>query len=130
MAQLCRSCRLAALAAAAGVLLAGCYAGAHFDIGPDDDPPSVSLAASPASAAPGATIGLVAAAADDYRVVEVAFYRADSGSDTLLGRDFNAPYALDTTLPAGASGEVRYFAQAFDDAGQRSESALVAVAVR
>jgi hypothetical protein len=110
--------------------LAGCYAGGSFRIGPDDDPPSVSLAASPTSAVPGATIALVAAAADDYRVVEVAFYRADAGGDTLLGRDFNAPYALETPLPAGASGEVRYFARAFDDADQVSESALVVVAVR
>jgi hypothetical protein len=110
--------------------IAGCGASFYLGIGPDDDPPSVSLAVSPVSAAPGETIGLVAAAADDYHVVEVAFYRLDLGGDTLLGRDSNAPYALDTVLPAGASGEVRYVAQAIDDAGQVGESQTVTVTVR
>lgn len=72
----------------------------------------------------------IAAAADDYRVVEVAFYRIDSNGNTLLGRDSSAPFAIDTVLPAGASGEVRYLARAIDDAGQVGESAVVGVAVR
>ena len=110
--------------------IAGCGASFYFGIGPDDDPPSISLAASPSSAAPGETIGLVAAAADDYRVVEVAFYRIDATGNTLLGRDDSAPYALETPLPAAAGGEVRYLAQAVDDAGQVTESPTVAVLVR
>jgi len=112
------------------LLLAGCNVGAYIDIGPNDDPPSVSLAVSPASAARGDTISLVAAAADDYRVVEVTFYRIDIGGDTLLGRDGGAPYALETVVPAGASGEVRFFARAIDDAGQVGESQVLAVTVR
>jgi hypothetical protein len=119
-----------AAAAIATTPMAGCGASFYLGIGPDDDPPSVSLAVSPVSAAPGETIGLVAAASDDYRVVEVMFYRLDPGGNTPLGRDGSAPYALDTVLPAGASGEVRYVAQAIDDAGQAAESQTVAVTVR
>ena len=122
--------RHAAISIAATTLVAGCNAGLYLDIGPRDDPPSVSLAASPAEASGGDTIGLVAAAVDDYRVVEVAFYRMDSSGNTLLGRDTSAPYALTTVLPTGAAGEVRYLARAIDDAGQAGESAVVAVAVR
>ena len=114
---------------ATATLVAGCYGGLTIGFGPGDDAPSVSLAASPASAAPGERIGLVAAASDDYRVVNVAFFRIDVGGNTLLGRDTSAPYALETVLPAGASGQVRYFAQAVDDAGQVGESQVVAVAV-
>jgi hypothetical protein len=110
--------------------LAGCYGSVSFGIGPDDDPPSVSLAAAPTAAAPGETIGLVAAANDDYEVREVQFYRIDVGGDTLLGRDRQAPYTLETVLPSGAGGTVRYFARAIDDAGQDSESAIVVVTVR
>ena len=120
----------AAATVVASVPIAGCGAGFYFGIGPNDDPPNVSLAVSPASAAPGETIGLVAAAADDYHVVEVTFYRLDLGGNTLLGRDSSAPYAIETVLPAGASGEVRYLAQAIDDAGQVGESQTVAVTVR
>ena len=85
---------------------------------------------SAAIAARGETIGLVAAAADDYRVVDVEFYRRDFSANTLLGRDGSAPYALTTAIPAGASMEVRYFARAIDDAGQTGDSQDVAVSVR
>jgi Bacterial Ig domain len=115
---------------AAAILLAGCYVSTYLGVGPDDDPPSVSLAASPATASRGETIGLVAAASDDYRVVEVEFFRVDVGGNIRLGRDTSAPYALDTVVPAGASGEVRYVARATDDAGQRGESQTVAAIVR
>jgi large repetitive protein len=122
-----RGIRFALLASLA---LAGCELSLGVGVGPDDDPPSVNLAAAPQSAAPGETIGLVAAADDDYRVVEVQFFRVDVGGDTLLGRDTSAPYALETTLPAGAAGEVRYFARAVDDADQRGESEKVSVTVQ
>jgi Bacterial Ig domain len=121
---------LAAAAIAAATLVGGCGGGLYLTLGPADNPPNVSLAASPASAARGETIGLIAAASDDFRVVEVAFYRADIGGDTLLGRDSSAPYALTTVVPAGASGTVSYFARATDDAGQVGESQAVSVVVR
>jgi hypothetical protein len=114
---------------AATALVGGCGGGLYLTLGSVDNPPSVSLAASPASAARGDAIGLIAAASDDYRVVEVAFYRVDSGGDTLLGRDSSAPYALTTVIPAGASGAVSYFARATDDAGQVGESQTVSVVV-
>ena len=122
--------RAAIATATAVALLGGCNVGGYISIGPDDDPPSVSLAASPATASSGETIGLVAAASDDYRVVEVVFYRVGASANTFLGRDSSAPYALETAMPAGASGEVRYIAHAIDDAGQVGESQSVAVAVR
>jgi hypothetical protein len=114
-----------AAALAGGALLAAC--GISIGFGPNDDPPNVSLAAAPQQAAPGERIGLVAAASDDYAVREVQFYRVDAGGNTLLGSDSSAPYALETTLPTGVRGEVRYFARAIDDAGQEAESQLVAV---
>lgn len=115
---------------AAGLVLAACGVSIGVGIGPNDDPPSVSLAAAPQIAAPGERIGLVAAASDDYAVVEVQFYRVDLGGNTLLGRDTSSPYALETVLPADATGEVRYFARAVDDAGQEAESQMVSVAVQ
>ncbi len=122
--------RLLLVATSLGAVLAGCGVGLSIGVGPDDDAPSVSLAAAPAEAAPGERIGLVAAASDDYVVREVQFFRIDVGGDTLLGRDSSAPYAVETSLPAAASGEVRYFARAMDDAGQEADSQEVAVSVR
>jgi hypothetical protein len=120
----------AASAIAALATLGGCWLSVDLGIGPDDDPPSVNLAAAPQAAAPGERIGLVAAANDDYRVVEVRFFRVDVGGPTLLGVDAIAPYALETTLPVGATGTVSYFARAVDDAGQATVSASVGVTVR
>ena len=110
--------------------LSGCGVGLSLGYGPDDDPPSVSLAASPSSAPPGARIGLVAAASDDFVVSEVRFYRVDALGNTLLGRDGDAPFAIETVLPSAAATEVRYFARAVDDAGQSSDSDDVIVEVR
>jgi hypothetical protein len=110
--------------------LAACGVGLSIGIGPDDDSPSVSLAAAPSEAAPGERIGLVAAASDDYVVREVQFYRVDPGGDRLIGRDNSEPYAVETALPIDATGDVRYFARAVDDAGQEADSQEVAVAVR
>lgn len=122
--------RRALIACATGLVLAGCELSLGLGIGPDDDPPSVSLAAAPQSASAGERIGLVAAASDDYVVVEVQFFRVDVGGDTLLGTDRSEPFALETTLPAGVVGSVRYFARALDDAGQATRSAVVEVTVR
>jgi hypothetical protein len=125
-----RDSRFALTAAFVALLaLAGCELSLGLGIGPDNDPPSAKLAAAPQSAAPGERIGLVAAADDDYVVSEVQFFRVDGSGNTLLGRDTSAPYALETNLPAGAAGEVRYFARAVDDAGQQGESQAVVVAV-
>jgi hypothetical protein len=111
--------------------LAACEAGLYFGIGPDDDPPTVSLAATATSAVPGERIGLVAAASDDYRIDDVSFYRVESnGSNTLLARDSSDPYSIETVMPSGATGTVSFFARARDDAGQERDSALVSVAVR
>ena len=107
-----------------------CDVGLAVGIGPGDDPPSVSLAGAPSSGAPGERIGLVAAASDDYQVIEVQFWRVDADADTLLGIDGSAPYALETVLPSSAGGEVRYFARAVDDAGQASRSNEVRVTLR
>ena len=122
--------RSACLLTLAGATLVLGACGVSIGIGPGDDPPSISLAAAPLTAAPGERIGLVAAASDDYAVREVQFYRVDVGGNTLLGRDTSAPYALETALPAGAAGEVRFLARAVDDAGQAGESQVVVVTVR
>ena len=118
------------LVIASAATLAACGVGVSLGIGPDDDPPSVSLAAAPAEAAPGERIGLVAAASDDYVVREVLFYRIDPGGDRLVGRDSSAPYALETSLPTDAGSLVRYFARAVDDAGQEADSREVVVTVQ
>lgn len=112
------------------LMLVGCEAGLFFGIGPDDDPPSVSLAATASAAAPGERIGLVAAASDDYRVDEVSFYRVYANGSTLLARDSTDPYAFETIIPGSAVGSVQFFARAIDDAGQQRDSALVTVTVR
>ena len=117
------------LTMACAATLAACGVGVSLGIGPDDDPPSVSLAAAPSEAAPGERIGLVAAASDDYVVREVLFYRVDPDGDRLIGRDSSEPYALETTLPA-TTGAVRYFAVAVDDAGQDAQSRDVVVTAR
>jgi Big-like domain-containing protein len=123
----------AAAAAALCVLLAGCGGGISlgFNGGHDfDDPPSVSLVASADSAAPGQVVRLSAAASDDFAVDEVEFLRIErDGSITRLGTDRSEPYTLDTPVPDNGSGEVRYFARAFDDVGQRSDSADIVVRV-
>ncbi len=118
------------VAASLCAALAACGVGLSIGIGPDDDSPSVSLAAAPSSAAPGERIGLVAAASDDYVVREVQFFRVDPGGDRLIGRDNSEPYAVETVLPTDATGDVRYFARAVDDAGQEADSQEVAVSVR
>jgi hypothetical protein len=126
--------RILAAGALGGILavaLGGCGGSLSFGYGfDDDDRPSVSLAAAPQEAAAGERIGLVAAASDDYEVREVLFFRIDADGDTLLGRDANAPYTLETTLPAPAGTTVRYFARAVDDAGQEADSQEVAVTVQ
>ena len=126
--------RTAALGLVAGALwLSGCGVGISLGIGGDyDDPPSVSLAVSRSSAAPGQSLRLVAAASDDDYVDEVVFYRVDpEGFVTRLCSDTRPEYECDTTLPASArrGSELRFFARAWDSGGQSSDSQQVGVRV-
>lgn len=126
--------RCALVLVAVPLLLASCGGGVFIGYGSSrdccDGLPSVSLAASPTAARPGDAIGLVAAASDDFGMDSVAFFRVDaSGNAQLLGSDGVVPYTWDTTLPNTGQSSVSYFARAFDDLGQRSDSALVSVAV-
>jgi hypothetical protein len=120
----------ASVASAATLLLAAC--GGSIWLGYDDfddEPPNVSLAASPGSAAPGQSVHLVAAASDDFGVDQVRFFRLDAGGASSLGVDGAPPFQWDTVVPAGASGSVQFFARATDGAGQERDSAVVAVTV-
>jgi len=108
---------------------AGCSS-ASADVG--DQPPSVALTSAVAEAPAGTLVRLAAAASDDFGIDSVAFYREEAaGPPTLLATDVRPPYQLDTALPAGASGTVwRYYARAFDGAGQHGDSAVVEITVR
>jgi hypothetical protein len=125
-----RSSRRALLIAATGALLAACGGGVWIGIGSGDDPPHVSLVASPSSAAPGQAVRLSAAASDDDFVAYVNFYRLDdSGNAVLLGEDRSEPYELDTALPSTGAAAVRFVARAVDSDGQWTDSASVSVSV-
>jgi predicted small lipoprotein YifL len=124
---------LAALACV--IALAGCGGGLFlgFELGgPDDQPPSVALTAAVSEAPALATVRLAAAASDDFGVDAVSFYREEAaGPATLLGTDNVMPYQFDAVIPAGPAGTVwRYFARAFDGAGQHGDSAVVEITVR
>lgn len=114
-----------ALAGCGGGIYIGYNGGDGFDL-----PPQVSLVSSISAAAPGQTITLVAAASDDYGVDRVQFFRLDSdGSANSLGTDGGSPYQLQTTMPETSAASVRYFARAFDGAGQYNDSSTVTVTV-
>lgn len=128
--------RLTALVGLAGwsalVGLAGCGGGVYIGYGGDeyDRAPTVSLAASPGSAAPGQSVTLVAAASDDHRVDRVEFFRVDAaGNAFALGTDGAAPYQFVTAVPNDGTGSVRYFARAVDDVNQYNDSPSVTVTV-
>jgi len=123
--------RWAALLLAA-TLVAGCGGGLFIGFGccGDDIAPSVQLVADVSSAAPGAAVELIAAAADENGIDSIAFYRLDaSGNAFLLGTDGSSPYHWSTTIPIGAAGSVRYFARATDIPGNRADSNIVTVNV-
>lgn len=112
-------------------LLTGCGGGLYIGWG-GDEVPDVALAAGAASAAPGQSVRLAAAASDDDFVREVRFYRLEAGGGaTFLGGDGAAPFELDAAIPADAprGSTVRFFARAIDSAGQSSDSGTVAVRV-
>lgn len=125
-----RSPRLAAAALLA--LAAGCGGGLYVDLGygyGPDDPPNVELATSADVASPGDVVRLAAAASDDFEVDRVSFYRIEGSRTVLLETDRSHPWQLDTAIPAGAVGSVRYFARAVDDIGQGRDSAVVTIVI-
>ena len=118
---------LAALGA--GALFAGCGGGVFIGIG-GDQPPEVSLAAGTGAAHAGDTVRLVAAAADDFGVDRVEFYRIESdGGATRLGVDGQAPFQWDTVMPSTSASSVQFFARAVDGDDQSTDSDDVSVAV-
>jgi hypothetical protein len=127
-------CRAGLAALACSAVLAACGGGIFIGIelgDPGDEDPSVGLTAAVSEAPAGATVRLAAAASDDFGVDAVSFYREDAQGAVLLGTDGLAPYEIDTVIPASAPGTVwRYFARAFDGAGQSSDSAPVDITVR
>jgi hypothetical protein len=115
---------------AATLALSGCGGGLYVNIGDEgDEPPSVSLVADTLQAEPGQVLRLAAAASDDFRVNEVAFYKLESdGSATFIARDEGEPYGVGIVMPNVARGAVVYFfARAYDDIGQSSDSTPVGV---
>ena len=119
-----RRFRLCFLACAAGVLIAGCGGGVYLSWGIGDGfAPSVSLAVSPAAAAPGETVTLAAAASDFDGIDQVTIVT------TPLATLARSPYSLETAIPLDASGTVSYFARAIDNSGDRADSNVVTVSV-
>jgi hypothetical protein len=119
----------------ASAMLAGCGGGLFLGVelgGFGDQPPSVALSAAVGEAAAGDSVRLAAAASDDFGVDSVVFYRQEAiGPATLLASDTRPPYQIDTLIPASPPGTVwRYFARAFDGAGQHSDSEVVEITVR
>ncbi|USH01349.1 chitinase C-terminal domain-containing protein [Grimontia kaedaensis] len=91
---------------------------------PDNEAPTVSVAASATAVDQGAVVTLTADAADsDGTVSKVDFYAAGQ----LVGTSTAAPYTLDWT--ASKAGNVSVYAKATDDKGASTDSALVTVAV-
>jgi hypothetical protein len=123
-----------ALAAWGVAVLTACGGGVYLglELGDSGDrEPNVTLTTSASEAPAGATVRLAAAARDDFGVDVVSFYREDAQGAVLLGSDGFAPYELDTEIPASNPGTVwRYFARAFDGAGQSGDSAVVQITVR
>jgi hypothetical protein len=122
-----RSIAIVALAAA------GCGGGVVIGFGDggfdDGRAPSVSIATAQASVAPGGTLRVVAAAADDSGIDGVAFYRRDGGSWVLLGEDRREPWDFDVPVPADGRSQVEVRARATDRGGLEADSNVLAVPV-
>ncbi len=113
--------QFASLLAAAA--LAGCGGGIYLGWGDDDfGPPSVSLAAAVASVPAGGTVRVVAAAADENGIDEVALYRIDDGRAVFVASDVSAPYEWDVLVPDDGRTTLRLFARATDGWGERADS--------
>ncbi len=114
----------------ATLALAGCGGGVYVGIdGTRDNPPSVTLNVSRASAFAGDRIALDADARDDYAVDYVEFWYDDGSgrNPQLMARDYNWPYAVDTVMPATPYGGVSYQAIAVDDAGHATSTSWITV---
>ena len=117
---------------AASAAVAGCGGGLVIGIGPDDDPPSVSLNASVTSAPAGGSVLLQAQASDDDYVLEVVFYRLDAGGGvTRLCIDAVPSYDCSGPIPGNAQrgSTVGFFARAYDSIGQARDSAVLSITV-
>jgi hypothetical protein len=90
--------------------------------------PSVAMTASRSSiTSTGQTLALVAQGNALVRKVE--FFRVDGLDSDKIGEDTAAPFAKTLSFPAGTRGTFRYFAVGVDSAGNRANSAVVAVNV-
>ena len=117
---------------AAGLVLAalpGCGGGVYVELPFDGPPPEVSLATAPSAGYRGDPVQLVAAVSASNGIDYVDFYRIDFGSSTPLGRVWNSPYRLNTSIPFSAGSSVSYFVSACDGAGFCTSSAAVTVDV-
>ena len=119
-----------ALALAAAVLLGACGGGLYVEIGDDDDlDPVVELAVSSTAAAGGATVRLVAAAADESGIDRVNFYRYDGNTAVRLGSDGTPAYEWQFVVPDDGRTSVSVFARAYDTWGNAGDSAPVTIIV-
>lgn len=119
-----------ALAFAAAVGVAGCGGGVYLEFGDVDDlPPVVDLAAGAQTAPAGSTVRLVAAAADEFGIDHVSFYRYDGNTAVRLGSDSVAPYDWQLFVPDDGRGSVTVFAHAVDRSGNGADSNLVSIAI-
>jgi Bacterial Ig domain len=105
----------------------GFYLG--YEYGFDDTPPSVSLAVASTSVRAGDVLQVSAAAADDYGIDSVAFYRLDGNGAVLLGSDGREPYNWQVTVPSDGRTVLTLFARATDWDGNRTDSVAVSVNV-
>ena len=116
----------------AAALLAGCGGGISIGIGPDDDPPRVTLAVSHLQAAPGQLLTLLANASDDYGVCCVDFFQVLSPGGRLVYLDTvrRPPYQLTVQLPLDAQDPTQFLARAVDEGGQWAESTVLVRVLR
>jgi hypothetical protein len=123
-----RRLRLAA-ALSAGLAVAACGGGIYLEFDDDDLDPVVDLAASATSAQGGATVRLVAAAADESGIDRVNFYRFDGNTAVRLGSDSNPPYDWQFEVPDDGRTSVIVFARAYDNFDNSQDSALVTITI-
>lgn len=118
------------LAAPLLAALAACGGGLYISFGDDNlGPPSVSLAAAQTSVRAGDSVRVVAAAADENGIDEVALYRLDGNAAVRLGSDGSAPYEWQVLVPSDGRTTLRLFARATDGVGDRADSDLLTLTV-
>lgn len=123
---------LAALMASAALSACGggVSLGFGFGDGYDSAEPQVSIASPQQAVAAGGTVRLVAAAADDNGIYQVAFYRLDGEVAVLLGSVATAPYEWTTVVPNDGRAVFSVFAEATDNTGRRGDSQVLSFALR